>query len=292
MKFINYICLFVAIYSFHQTAFGVEVKLPIYVDGVKEDTSALQGEYFVYEVRGRLDEMIGTIKRQEKNDKIEHLMSNLWWAYKNKDKNLFQSLFSQKAKYELQKIPQSTFDIRFDQFSKVTAPIIEFYFEHSNGYVLKWKDKSSDLSEVLYVQRDKENYLFSSLKLTSEDKRFHNIATFLSYKKFNFSKAHLTKLPSNDDLTVNIKSKNTYITFLKKNGQRWERRLFLKNNSINQYLLDDLDPSIEVVRIEFKQGLFEPNIQHEILVIESNFPLSFLPLSFTDEPQVKLKLTE
>lgn len=268
------------------------IKLPIYLDGASPDEANRRGEFYVYDVKGKLKPTVIVPQRFERPATIEQLIASVIYSYQQGDVKLFKSLFDSQTQKKLNEIDEKTFSERFTSFKTISECKLLSYFFHNGGHVAQWKEtKDKGKSDLVFIKEESKVFKFSGFSAKKEDFRFTNISYFLTFPEFKYQKAALIDSidPGKKDLSLTIKNTYEYVTFFKKIDNRWLKRTVLKDNISGKYQFNDLDPNIGSVKIEFQEQNFTPNTEHDILVVESTFPIAYLPLNFSSSGQIKVK---
>ena len=125
----------------------------------------------------------------------------------------------------------------------------------------------------------------------ADDFRFLNISYYLTYPEFKFQKAKIIKNinPKMNDYLLEVEAKYPFLIFLKKQDGKWYKRTYLKDNIKDKYQFSDLDPRVGFFKIPFSAENFAADQDHEILIVESTYPIATLPFNFSEEGQVQVK---
>jgi hypothetical protein len=268
-------------------AYAAEVAVPAYLQGVAPDAQALKGHHYVYQVQGKLSPQV-IHPRHAGSKTIEALVNSLFFSYINNDKALFLSLHAPIAQQELSRLSASKFNAVWTFMQRLKSPRIDFYFHHQQGVVIGLKSMDNVLPELLYAVKVGEEWKIDLLKIDKSDERFTNISLYLTYRPFEVKPVKLLKGLKKGDVDLSLKMQTQYpwINLLKKVAGKWEMKTFLQDNAVGKYRLDDLDPAQGMIKVEFRPDHFRSDEAHEILILESTFPLTSYPLEFFPEGQV------
>jgi hypothetical protein len=280
--------LFICFNLCFQHAFATDVRVPVYLQGVVEDSTHLSDHDYVYKVQGSLTQK--PIKAQKQGQaSIEDLISTLVFAYQQNDKSLFLSLHGQSARDFLQKLPPAQFEENWKAFSRVKNPVIDYYFDHGPGFVVAWRHDSSSRAEILFARKDNGNYQIEQLRATREDKRFTNLSFYFTYRPLEVQAPEILKMfkPGDKQLELELKTTLPLIYFLSKENASWSVKTYTKDNELEKFILEDQDPRTGYLKLQFAKEQFDPGKKHEILILESTFPLSSYPIQKKSSGQLK-----
>ena len=269
------------------------IKLPIFLDGASPDVANQKGEFYVYDIKGKLKPSPIIPQKFEKPSTIEQLIASVIYSYQQGDVNLFKSLFDTQTQKKLEEMGEKIFLERFSSFKNISNCTLESYFFHEGGFVAHWKEaKDMGKSDLVFIKQESNIFKFSGFASKKEYYRFLNISYYLTFPDFKYNKATVLDNidPAKKDFSLTVKNTFQYVTFFKKNDNRWQKRTVLKDNVSGKYQFNDKDPSVGLVKIEFQEQNFTPNTEHEILVVESTFPIAYLPLKYSASGQIKVKV--
>ncbi|MBY0515502.1 MAG: hypothetical protein K2P81_01245 [Bacteriovoracaceae bacterium] len=274
------------------TAYAIQVKIPVNFDGIKEDPKARQGEFFVYNLEGKISEEKITPEMRVPAKRLEDVASTLIYAYQQSNSELFKSLFDETALEKINSIPKKSFEDRFQSFKSIERPVLEFYFKHLNGYISKWKeDKANGKTELLFITNQK-GWKISDFNANEKDALFYNISNYLTYRNFSFSQSVVTKNVdfAKNDYILELKTTHPIISFFKLSEGVWEKKIEMRDNVKEKYLLQDENPASGLVKIKFDPDIFTARETHDILIVSSTYPIKYLPQSFAKTGQLKISI--
>ena len=264
----------------------IEVKVPVYMAGVEKDTSALKGENYVYKLEGMFSPQIITAQ-SEKNRTIEELINSLYYAYTTNDKKLFRTLFTREALKSIDDMSPERFEKRWTQYSSKKNTQIEFYFSYRNGFVLGLKAPDDKIFNIQFAIKSKGQWLFERFEVNGKDPRYNNISLWLTFRPLNISKASLlqTFKIKDENKFIEAQIKNHTLTFLVKGKESWEMIGQVRDNDKEFSTWPDLNSNLDLIKVRLEEGVIDPKIKNEILVLDSNFPISFYPLNLEKSGQ-------
>jgi len=268
------------------------IKVPIYLDGVKPDQQNLKNEFYVYDVEGQLKSSDIKPSLVLNPTNVPQLASTLLYAYQQGDEKLFKNLFDKETLTIINQIPAAEFSKRLSDFKNLGDCVLVFYFANKNGFVFRWKEKKeSGKMDIMFAKSVDGFMKLKQFNATADDLRFLNISYYLTYPEFKFQKAKIIKNidPKKNDYLLEIEAKYPFIIFLKKQDGRWYKRTYLKDNVKDKYQFSDIDPRIGRLKIPFAAENFAAGEDHEILIVESTYPITFLPFNFAEDGQIKVK---
>tara|TARA_Y100000780_G_scaffold232581_2_gene267401 strand:- start:14917 stop:15786 length:870 start_codon:yes stop_codon:yes gene_type:complete len=252
-----------------------EIKVPSFMDGVKKDPSQ-QDVYYSYDGGVVVNKTVNELKKGG----IEGFVKKLFLTYQSKDEKAFKTLFTEKALAQMESLGKSVIEKEWKTLTAAKNAYLRSYFNYKGGVVVSWK--VGGVPRGLYLIKQGESYKIDSFSAESEDASFHNRSLFFTYLPNKELPAKVLKSFSLSDsvyqLVIKTSKERPLLHILKKEKGVWKTKVLLKDNSVGKGRFDDLDPKDGVIKIKFSKTDFTQDIEHELLVLQSNFPLKRYPL--------------
>lgn len=259
---------------------ATELKVPAFMNGVLADKKVLKGDFFVYDVGGKFEPSSITPAKTS-NQTVEELLSSLYYAYSNNDRDHFFKLFSPDALKQLKSLPADQFDGMWKAYSSRKEPILLFYHDHKNGVLIGVKGKGEKNPDIQFARKIGSSWVFDKAAIDDNDPRTNNVGLYVTYLPMIASKASLLTTFKRDDKSKILEAQVTqpYLALLTKTKDRWELIGQVKDNDAEYSAWPDTNPNPGLIKIQVELEVTESNSNAEILVIESSYPLSYFPLS-------------
>lgn len=165
--------------------------------------------------------------------------------------------------------------------SKVKDHYIDHYFIKNGGYFVSWNGKGLPTPRGLYLKKFKNTLKISEFSTTQKDREFQNIETYFQHRPLPIKKVSPTQSFSLKDpsyqLAFDVSKERPWIFLFKKENKMWVPKVALRDDMKEKLRFDDSDPSPGKILVKFKKVHFTQGINHEILVINSNFPMGPFP---------------
>ncbi|MBY0515802.1 MAG: hypothetical protein K2P81_02760 [Bacteriovoracaceae bacterium] len=257
---------------------ALEIKIPKYLNGVIEDKSASSGNYYVYNAEV-IQGPKKIIAKNNKNLTAEELASSLVFAYESNDKNLFLSLFTPKAKNQIQSLPPAQFEQLWKSYLTRKNWTFEFMHSHKNGHVIVLKSQNVANPNVQFAVKAGGRWFFDLLEIDENDLRFQNIGLWFNYQPMIIKSAQILKPFKLADLTKTLEVQITekYILVLRKNKSGWEILGQVKDNETDFSAWIDENKAPGLIKINITDYGTNEKTNGEILVLESSFPIASVP---------------
>lgn len=265
------------------------MKVPHFMAGVKPDQRATKsGDFYIYNVDGKK----GPIKVSEAktpNSSIEELISTLLFSYKTNDQTLFKSLFTPQAMKMISSMPKEAFDQQWRASSSRKDVYIDFYYKHLKGYLIGLRSTQDKAFNLQYAVKNGTRWIFDEFEMDFENATTNNIGLWFTHNPPTFEKTSLIKSFSIKDpkKILEVQLKMSYLAIFKKTKERWQFLAQMKDNDEKYSSFPDLNKADGMIRIDVSEN-FEVKSGDEILVMESNFPMTFFPLSLAEQGQLSL----
>lgn len=262
--------------------------MPSFMTGVKDDSSQ-SGSYFDYEGGVVVNKAISEI---DESDEVQKFVAHVWRLYKSDNRKGFKALFTPKAKAKLAELGEKTFNREWSALSSKDNAKINSYFSMNAGVVVNWE--VGGIPRGLFLKKDSKNKLkVDVFAATSDDIAFHNRSLYFTYLPGQEKKAQIQKSFSLRDsdytLSVKVESETPYVHIFKKEGERWEAKVSLRDNAVAKGRFDDSDARAGVVAIKFEKEHFTQDREHELLVLQSDFPMAYYPFELARDGNLILK---
>ena len=260
--------------------FALQIKVPVFMTGVAKDVTALKGDYYVYSIDGMFTQK-SIVPKLEKNSSIEELISTLYFTYSTNNKEMFRTLFTPAALQSINKLSPEKFNKRWLQYSSKKDTSLHFYFSYKNGYVIGLKAPGDKMFNIQYAIKVNEKWIFELFEGDAKDPRFNNVSLWLTFQPLEVTKASLLKTFKADDpdKVIEAQVKNRYLTLFRKGKESWEMVGQVKDNDKEYSTWPDLNSVTGFIKIRLTDGFLDTNVKNELLVMESNFPILYYPLS-------------
>lgn len=271
-------------------AFALEMKIPHFLTGLKPDKGVKKaGDFYIYDVEGKTGP-ISITEAKTSNKTIEELVGSLQYSYKTNDQALFKSLFTPEAMKMISSMPKEAFEQRWNASKARKDVYIDFYYKHEKGFLVGIRSTKDTAFNLQYVVQRGNSWLFDEFEMNFENPKTNNIGLWFTYQPLSFEKASLLQSFSMKDTKriLEAQVKLPTITIFKKTKERWEFLGQIKDNDDKYSSFPDLNKAVGMIRIDVSAN-FEVQMGDEILVMESNFPMNFFPLSLMAQGQLQLK---
>lgn len=293
MKLKNYfLFLFLSLLIFFSpTIFALTIKIPTNLEGAQNDVAHLRGEFYEYQVEGSVGPITVTPQKFDQWDTVEKTVANLLYAAHQKNEELFYQLVSNEVAQKFKNGSKNAVAKQLQNYAILSTMQIDFYFSYRGGFFVKFSAATdSKIFDMLFLKKVKNNFIISPFTTKPTDLDFVNISYFFNFKNFTLKKVELSKNIDQKKLDFSFELKNTYpyIHLLKLMDGKWVTRSYTQDNSQNKYFFDDLNPKEGEVRLKMTPENFDKKEVQDILLIESTYPLNFLPASFSQHGQIHI----
>ncbi len=230
----------------------------------------------------KLNVFIGPVDIIPKNNhlirKPEELIEKLLFCYKQNLKDQFYDLFEAKTLEKIKSMPTQEFETEWSRLSSFKKPKLQYYFEQDNGILLGWTAENFPITRVLYMEKKAGQYKIKEKLVGKDDEAFQDLSLYFTYAPINFSSPFIEKKFDNTLQNMRIKLRfnqtdNKWIHIFKKEANKWVLSLAIKDNDTENFRFQDLNPQTGIVELEFKPEHFTKGKTHDLLILESNFPM-------------------
>ncbi|MCO4753675.1 MAG: hypothetical protein KC478_04300 [Bacteriovoracaceae bacterium] len=272
---------------FSASCFSVEfetIELPVFMSGVKDDISQ-SGNYYTYPGGVHLNKT----PDPGSDDEVEAFVANLWKIYRSDDLQSFKALFTAKARLKLKSLGDEVIKREWDILAKQKQSLIKSYFKIKDGIVTSWM--AGTIPRGLFLKRVGSDLKIDEFEADSDDVGFHNRSLYFTYlpKKEKAAKIVKKFKLSDKDYNLVVETKQTYLHLFKKENGKWEPKVVIKDNDVGKGRFDDNNPKKGIISLNFEREHFTQGVEHELLVLQSNFPMAYYPLSLAPSGNLFLK---
>lgn len=290
MKITSTISLFFSLFNI-SPLFAYEIVIPTYLDGIH--TKNPEQKYIKYNLTGS-KENIPIAPKYEPNPKsVKSFMSSLIWTYVNNEKLKFLDLIEPKTKTEMQKIPEAEFQPIWQVMRNSKKHYIDHYFKKDGGFFVSWNAENIPTPRGLYLVNHNGKLRMKNFLAKKDDLDFQNIANYFTYRPIKPELATIEKKfnlkDSQYELKFTLNPDRPWIYIFKKNGDVWEAKVVVKDNLKETLKFSDDDPRDNKVLIKFKEVHFTKNVEHHLLVLNTNFPIKKVPIKFFPKENLLIK---
>lgn len=273
-----------------QNLLAFEIKVPVYLDGVSSQPG--DGEFLSYKLKGSENPITVKANYRASIKTVEDFMANLFYLYKNDRKRDFLKQFEPDVRATMRKIPKAEFNATWEVMKKAKDHYIDHYFIKNGGYFVSWNAKNLPNPRGIYLKKGKQGLLIANFQTAQSDRSFQNIETYFQHRPIPIKRAEITKkfsLKDSDyELQFKVSKERPWIFLFKKENKMWVPKVAIKDNLKGKLKFDDMDSSEGKILIKFKKAHFTQGVTHDILAINSNFPMGTFPVSI--KPQSNLQI--
>jgi hypothetical protein len=288
-KTLSILCILFHVSASHSADF--EIKVPIYLDGV--NTEGLDQEFVSYKLKGQSSPKKLKANYRSQIKTVEDFMSNLFYVYKNDRKKDFLKLFMPDIRKTIRQIPKSEFNDTWKVMSNAKNHYIDHYFQKNGGYFVSWNAEGIPTPRGVFLKKGKKGLQIANFITAKSDRAFQNIETYFQHRPLPIVRAEATKTFSLKDPNYELAFKTTkerpWIFLFKKEDKTWMPKVAIKDNFVGKLKFDDADPKEGRVLIKFKNIHFTKGVTHEILAINSNFPMGPFPVSIRPDANLIIR---
>jgi len=274
--------LFFSLHSVHAKKYD-HILVPSYMSGVKVDPSQ-KGSHYSYD--GGV--VVNKDVRALDSNGVEGFVKRLFRIYRNKDMKAFRELLTEKALSKMESLGRSVIMKEWQTLTNATEAKLRNYFPIEGGVIVSWE--VGGIPRGLFLVEKNNKFKIDDYHADSDNVSFHNRSLFFTYLPIKERPAEATKTFELSDpiyeLVFEVEKERAILHLLKKNGDVWESKVQIKDNSIGKGRFDDLDPREGFIRIKFKKENFTQGKEHELLVLKSNFPIDKYPVSESQKPNL------
>lgn len=259
---------------------------------VSNDSSHLKGNFYQYKLEHKVYSKPKQIeiKRNEKLNTPEKLLSTLFYAYINQDKKLFLSLFDDKGVLAVHSLSKEKYKKQMDVMKLITKPFINYAFKYKKGIVISWKDPLFRQSRQIFIKKIKGQYKISTFKSDKNDHYFWNVNLYMAGAPFEIYTPKLLtsfkKIKNGQKKILSFKliKQGHYIQFIKKNNTKIS--LSIKDNHFKENApLNDENNKLQYVDVKLKGEHFKNSGENILYYLESSYPMT----SITNDDMKKMK---
>ncbi len=265
------------------------IKVPVFFDGVYVDTNQKsKSEYYSYEVKGRL-KGISIQPRYTTNSSVEELTASAFQALVSNDQAKYKSLYSEKGQEILAQKGQESFNFLWNQFRPQSAYELSWYFYHNKGVVVSWRGKENPAPTYFYAEKKNDQWQMEYFFADETDIIFNNVMLYLNYAPLEIKPVTVLKdfRLTDAELTTLFQAELPHLYVLLKANERWEVFTYLQDNQSERVRYRDLEAAKGLVKLEFAKEELPRGKSYEMLIVQSRFPISYLPLSLFKQGQLK-----
>jgi hypothetical protein len=289
MKATKLITLLFLFFSLAPIAIAQEtIKVPTHMFGLMDDPSQQGKEFYTYPGGKILNIKVQADASSKKT--ISGFINYLWYLYQNDKKEEFKSLFTEKALTKLKELSDQQFLQEWNTIKSQPNPYLKSHFSYKNGHIVNWF--AGKIPRALYLIPSNGTFKIDFFHADKDDIAFHNRSLYFTYAPLKINKAKVVKgfsLKSKDySISLDTTYKNSRVTIFKKEDT-WDPKVITVDNSVGKFRFDDMNPQENKVKIQFEQSHFTQNKQHELLILESNYPIKEYPLSLAPKGNLVIK---
>ncbi len=268
---------------------AITIKVPSYMEGIYPDSVQKNREDYYYKAEGMF--IPKKIKPQfTENKTIEDLTASVIKCYADNQPEKFKALFTPEGLQKATRIGDEAFQSMWKQFKPQEEYVLNWYFKHAGGMIVSWKAVPNKDSTFYFARKIKEKWSLDYFSTDQKDIYFQNVVTYLNFAPLELKQAVLIKdfrlADKEPSLVAQIEL--PILTVLKKDGADWKVLTWLYDNQEEKVIYKDLEKAKGLVKIIFDKSEFAQNKKDELLIMQSTYPLSFLPGKLVFRGQIQL----
>lgn len=278
--------------SFSLFAETLTIKLPIFAEGALEDPAHKIGRFYVYKLNGNFNEYSPEPKKHQKNETSEKFIESLFFAYRENDRSFFYTLLADDSHKALSERTKAEVTEEWNAVRNVKNPIIFYSYDYQGGTLISWGNKELAVKRLIYIKKANGTFLMHKLHVPKNELKFQNIGLYFNYRPQEVSKPHIASSFRLSDphynLTIHTEKAKKWVHLFRKEGHFWVPKVSVEDNVQGKYKFDDKNPTERIVEIRFLKSHFTKQKTHNLLILNTNFPVSNIPIKLY--PQANFKV--
>lgn len=265
-----------------------KIKLPISLIGAEEDPKAKIGNFYVYEIEGKISPQILKPNFFNVRDSIEKFVQSQTWCFLHQDENNFLKLIDPENTTMYSK-EGSFIKKEFKRLKDIKEERLESYFKYKEGYIVNvsYMHNGQRINMPFYVVKKGKNFYLTSFTLKQDDIYAHNVALYLTYPHFKIEKPAFKIETSDSSIKIQGKTPYSIVTFFTREDGKWQFVTNTLDNETSDNFLKDEDKREHFFQTTISKTLMKDPEKYEILILNSEFPLGEASIKDYPEGQIK-----
>ena len=169
------------------------------------------------------------------------------------------------------------FEIEWKKLGTLQKPYLKYIFQHQDGFLLNWSAENFTSSRALFIKKIDNEFKITEKVITKDETSLQDITLYLEYAPLIYKQPKILKsfksVQNEMTLILKLSPKNQWIHIFKKEDHKWKLIIALKDNDQDNFSFADNDNKEGIIQIIFRPEHFTKDLTHELLILESNFPM-------------------